>query len=227
MRRARRRGRAHYYQRGTRKHRVHPVAGEDMPQWNGWTDELRETVQRLYLDGYTLAQIADEIRAPTKNMVAGMVNRLGLFRTPKNKRAALRAAALQGIERKRVPPVQKKRVRKDVKTPPWNPAANVAPSDNVVPFPEPLPPPPPPEPREPREPRFLIEARAGRCRYPIAGQGISLMVCHRVVQPGSSYCPECHRLTHVRAHVAEKYERQRAENERAWVEGQRRGTQRL
>lgn len=35
------------------------------------------------------------------------------------------------------------------------------------------------------------------CKFPVAGRGIDLMVCGAPTQPGSPYCPDCHRKAHT------------------------------
>ncbi|WP_311276131.1 hypothetical protein [Methylobacterium sp. WCS2018Hpa-22] len=48
-------------------------------------------------------------------------------------------------------------------------------------------------------PVSLFDARAGQCRYPVSGEGLSLIVCGDPVAPGKSYCPACCRVVFVRA----------------------------
>ena len=45
---------------------------------SGWTDERVETAKRLWLDGHSASQIAEQLGGVTRNAVISKINRLGL-----------------------------------------------------------------------------------------------------------------------------------------------------
>lgn len=42
----------------------------------------------------------------------------------------------------------------------------------------------------------FLDARLGQCRFPVAGERLSLVVCGEPARAGSSYCPACHALAY-------------------------------
>ena len=133
-----------------------------------WTDERDAVLTRLWAEGYSASQIADQIMGVTVSRCAviGRVHRLKL------------------PARKEREPARKPRPRRTRGFVPKPPA----------PPPRPDPPPPPNEPKMRR--LKLVELKPTSCRWPIGDA--PFLFCGASAAEGGVYCPFHQRMARVR-----------------------------
>ena len=143
--------------------------GHDSP----WTPERDAVLVRLWAEGYSASQIADQIMGVkvSRCSVIGRVHRLKLpGRKPRQPASKS--------------PPRERRVRQFVPKPPAPP-----------PRPEPPPPPPPGEPRMRKLP--LLELKPTSCRWPV-NDGRPFLFCAATADEGEVYCGFHGRMARVR-----------------------------
>jgi GcrA cell cycle regulator len=134
-----------------------------------WTPERVAKLKRLHEDGFSRAQIAQEL-GTSKSAIHGKLHRLGLSK-PVSVAQEQHQLARRTAERPR-----KKRARKAQADKPAEPP-------KTKPKPAPLPP------RQPQDIARvrLLDAEDHHCRF-IPGEPSEMMFCGDQVVPGTSYC---------------------------------------
>ena len=144
------------------------LIGRRNAQNTPWNAERDALLTRLWAEGFSASQIADQIMGVTitRMAVIGRAHRLEL--PPRKMRQAQKAAP-------------KQRMRLVPKPPP--------------PPPRPQPPPPPNEPKMRR--LKLVNLKPTSCRWPI-GDGSPWLFCGVTAAEGGVYCPFHRRMARVR-----------------------------
>lgn len=154
--------------------------------WLGWTEENTAEVTRRWLKGESAAQIAVAMRIPTRNMVIGKTNRLGLQRDLPSKPRAARPPRPKAVAKARPTP----------KVTPFAGGWGVAgsrldptPATKLRTGPVSV------------SPKTLLELKPCHCRWPLDWAedcaGSERMFCGSDATEGSSYCAPHHRLSRV------------------------------
>lgn len=142
-----------------------------------WTDELAEEAKRLYLSGLSANEIYPIIKAPTRNVVIGKLNRMGVLkRTEIFSPVPMKPVNPGSIgairNNKKVKPLVKKRVFRFESSVP----ATVAPIQAEA---------------GPDEGVDIFGLRTGVCRWPIGGSGHLTKFCGTEFPDEGVYCTTC------------------------------------
>ena len=169
--------------------------------WLGWTDDNARLAVDLYRDGKTASQIMQEIGAPSRNIVCGKLDRMGMTRKDAPKPAPKPKTSVAKVAARKPPAAKPPKRRSPVPMPPDpTPLREVQeaarPDERVI---------------EPADaPRGAAEAhlalRDRQCRWPLGDpHGPDFHFCAAPVDDreryAPSYCGAHSRLATSRAHT--------------------------
>jgi len=147
-----------------------------------WTADRLATLKQMWLSGKTSGEIAEHLQV-SRAAISGAINRNGL------RLHALRAAGINLPHHKGGGQYQRRNRDKAKKAAPA--ILTITGKPKAAPIPKGTPIPSIPEPVAPLR-LNLLELDDTSCRYPIGNS--PYVFCGKEVQPGSSYCPDCHRI---------------------------------
>jgi len=148
-----------------------------------WTEDRFAALKEMWLAGKTMTEIGEALGA-SKGAVSGAIRRNGLTRQ------ALTAAGIEIAKHKGGGQYQRRNRGKTPKSNP-GPVLSITGRPRGARLPSNVSPPLVPEPNAPLR-LTLAELDDTSCRYPIGNK--PYVFCGQEVQPGSSYCPDCHRI---------------------------------
>jgi len=146
-----------------------------------WTPEAEDALRKLYADGFSSSQIAEQIGCPSRNAVIGKVHRLGILRPAKVAKPAPVKAVASPKKSRALPPDGA--AHREERRERFQAVADKALErfDAAVPV--------------AREPVRFLDRGHFQCAMPQPGWEqapvAEKMVCGQPVQAGTSWCPAC------------------------------------
>ena len=150
---------------------------------SGWNDERIERLKTLWADGWSAAQIANDLGDVSRSGVLGKVHRLGLSSRTKLNRRPLPAPARVAPDFKSGLPLSAARLRATAFPRYFEPAAP------YTQLPLPLIP--------PAERKSILDLEDNDCRFPCSGDAKPHMFCGREKVKGAPYCEPHMRIAYV------------------------------
>lgn len=146
-----------------------------------WTPEAEDALRKLYAEGFSSSQIAEQIGCPSRNAVIGKVHRLGILRPAKVAKPAPAKVAAAPKKSKALPPDGA--AHREERRERFQAVADKALErfDAAVPV--------------TAEPVRFLDRGLFQCAMPQPGWEqapvAEKMVCGQPVQAGTSWCPAC------------------------------------
>ena len=152
-----------------------------------WTDDRVETLKKLWLDGLSAGQIAEQLGGVSRNAVIGKASRLGLDRRSQQV-AAKPQAVWRPTPRPQAP------LSQNAKPEPAQPRGHGALALKFGPTLEPAPLPTLREVLVHSEPVGLLELGSNACKYPVSERDGQQLFCGAHQRSGGNYCDAHHDL---------------------------------